>query len=344
MKKAYIAGIATIAFQLGMIALDAAAKKHAKSRASIKAVETRTEEQAIALKECTERCDIYKTMKDRESKETADQIKAWKISKEFDKRKNLVLSEVDDGLVDFKVSIDYSGASDALQEAYDAGVEAFKNTIEYDANKEKLQEAIKEAQEHYEQQKQAFAAAGDDISETTMKLRHAAEEAMESKVKEAKEKIAELDKQLQAETDKLKKVKLEKTKTLEEKVSKEKIRLQKKQEKDLEKLNQELDSAKNDIQKKVQKLRTAIEDEAVARHEDDIRLIEDMKKLDAEVATDIYEKMDSHERIAEFLTDKKVPKWLAGAIAMVPIVPIEYLVYRYARFAWNTIRAMGTAE
>lgn len=335
-----IATVGLIGFKLGLVVLDIAAKKHACDRAEFKAIDTRPDDMAMTMKECSDRCDIFKEMQDRENKEIVAQTRAWKVSKEFDKRKNTILAEVDDGLLDFKVSIDYSGTMDALQDTYDAGVEAFKNSIEYDSNKEKLEELIEEAKEHYEQQKTAFEAAGDDISETAMKLRHAAEESMEAKVKDAKEKIAALDKQVETEVEKLKKTKLEKTKALEEKVSKEKIRLQKKQEKDLEKLNQELDSAKNDIRKRVEKMRTAVEDEAVARHEDDILLIENIRKRDSAAAQDILANTQKHEMLAEYLTDKNVPKWLVGVIGVLPLFPAEYLIYRYLQFVLKTVRAM----
>lgn len=341
MNKRLIAGMALLVFQGSMLVLDHAAKKYAKESAQMTAVNKRSEEETNAMNEALDRCDIFKEMSEREKKESAAQIKAWKAAKEWDKRKNSILSEVDDGLSEFKAQTGYFDAMNELNENYNAGLEAFKKSIDYESEKEKLEKAIKEAEKHYENQKEAFNAAGDDISETTMKLRHAAEEVMEKKVREAKEKIAALDAKVSDETDRLNGIKTEKARNLEEKVSKEKIRLSKKQEKDLEKLNQELDTAKNDIQAKLRMTRSAAENTAVSCHEDDMRVILDQHDQDSKLARDIFNDMPKEEMIAQYLVSKKVPRWAAAAIGMIPVVPVEYLVYRYARFLWNVVKRMA---
>lgn len=341
MKKSTIAmTVALGVFNLGLYALDKVAAKHAKTRAAVKAIDIRTPEQAEAFKEARERCDIFKQMADRESREVNHRLKDWKEANEYNKRQAEITNAIEDGLDEFKKQIGYSDKIADLDEKFDVGVESFKKSIDYDSIKSKMEETAEEAKKHYEQQKAAFDLAGDDISDTTMKLRHAAEEAMESKVKECKEKISALDKQLEAETDKLKKVKQEGIRNLEEKVSNEKIRLTKKQTKDLEKLDQELDSAKSDILKKVRKDRTNSEVAASDSHEDDLRVIREQKELDKKMAADILERMPKNVRIAEFLKAKKVPKWAVYILAILPAIPIGIILANYCQFVGGIIDAM----
>ena len=341
MKVTTAVGGTLLAFEIGAIVLNVVARRHAKKRSKTLAVEARTPEQAAAFEEATKRCDIFKAMSEREKKEQDSMVKAWKMSKEYEARKSQILKATDDGLNEFKTQLGYFDKIDEFDEEFEAGLEAFKKTIDYDSTKQKLEEAIKEAEKHYENQKAAFDVAGDDISETTMKLRHAAEEAKVTKVKECKEKIAALDKQVEEETDKLRKVKLDKTKTLEEKVAKEEIRLGKKQDHDLDKLNRELDNAKLDIQKQIQKERSSDEIAAVTAHEDDIRLINEQKKIDAEVADDIFKSSPGEEDVAEYLKSKKVPRWVVGVVAAIPFACVEYLCYTYVKYVVGVIRRMA---
>ena len=341
MKVSTVAGITVAVFQTGVMVLDIAARRHARKRSKVMAVEARTAEQAASFKEATERCDIFKAMSNREKTEQESMVKKWKLSKNYEGRRAQIIQSVDDGLEEFKNQLGYFDKMDEFEEEFDAGLEAFKKTISYDSEKEKLTEAIKEAESVFEKQKEAFNAASDDISETTMKLRHAAEESMATKVKECKEKISALDKQVEEETDKLRKIKLAKTKSIEEKVSKEKIRLEKKQDSELDKINKELESAKNDIQRQIQKKRSAEESAAVASHEDDIRLIKDQQRIDSEVARDIYDASPREEDLAEYLKSKKVPRWVVGAVSVIPFACVEYICYRYVKLVVNVIKRMG---
>ena len=324
----------------GVFVLDIAAKRHAKIRAHEKAIELRSADQVLVFEEAQKRCDIFKKMTADEKKAIDAKIKNWKMANEFERRKADILAGVEDGLREFKANSGYFDKMEELEENFEAGIEAFKNSIDYDAIKSKMEEDIKEAKKHYEQQKAAFDLAGDDISETTMKLRHAAEEAMNTKVKEAKEKIAALDKQLEIETDKLKKIKLDGTKSLEEKVAKEKIRLSKKQDKELEKLNLELENATNDIHKKVRKARTEEQVTAAANHENDICMIREQKALDANVASDILDKMPRHVRFAEFLKAKHVPRWLLMVAGIVPLLLFSYILATLWIFLHQVSQAM----
>lgn len=340
MKGSTIAIAAVVVFDLGLVGLRCAADRHARKASEFKAVETRSGEITENIREAEARYDIFKKVTAREKKDLERQVKDWKIANEFDTRKQDILDGVQENLGEFKDQIGYSEKLEAINDEFEASVEAFKNSIDYANSKRKLENTVKEAKAHYESQKLAFDLAGDDISETAMKLRHAAEESMNAKVKEAKVGIEALDQQLKEETEKLTAKKLNDIRELEEKVSKEKIRLDKKSDKELEKLNEELLKAQDDIQKKIRKSRSDEEKAAIHGHEDDVRLIREQKEADALAAEEIFDKMPTDIRFAEYLKEKKVPKAVVVMVGMLPCIPVGYLMGKYLIFVKNVVKAM----
>lgn len=340
MRGTTIAIIAAGVCELGIVGLKYAANRHARIRAAEKAISSRSEEVAEALKVAQERCDIFKKCEDREKKEFGLRLNDWKAANHFNDRKNDILNTIERELGEFKDQIGYSDRMDEINGAFDAEVEAFKTTIDYDGNKKKFEAAIADAKSHYESQKAMFEAAGDDISETAMKLKHASEEAMNAKVKEAKAQLEALEKQLTDETEKLTKKKLNDIRELEEKVSKERIRLDKKSNKDLESLNEELSKAQSDVRREITLERSGDEITASGQHENDIRMIREQKALDAKAADDIFNSTPLEVRYAEFLKEKKVPKAAVAVVGAIPMIPVGYLVYRYGAFVAGILKAM----
>lgn len=340
MKGSTVAFITLGVFNVGMAALQLAANKHAKAKAKVDAVSCRPEQAQAAFDEAKKRCDIFDNCKKKEELAVNKRLHDWKAANSFDEKKLDIVNSVKNGIENFKSSIGYSGEIDSIQAEFDAGLESFKASINYDTEKEALSQAIRDAKHHYEQQKVAFDIAGDDISDTTMKLRHAAEEAMNTKVKEATAKIEALENQVKTETARLTKIKTDKTRVLEEKVAMEKIRLDKQSGKDLEKLHQDLDSAKNDILKKVQKERSKDEVLAASVHEEDIRTLRLQKEADADLAKDILESRPNYERIAEYLTSKKVPKAVVAIVGFLPMIPVGYLCSKYITFVSKVVMGM----
>lgn len=340
MRGTTVALIVTGVCELGLFGLKYAADRHMRKKAALKAVEGRLEEATKYMEAAQERCDIFKKCEEREKKELALRINDWKAANNFDARKNDILNSIDQGMKEFKDQIGYSEKLDEVNGVFDASVEAFKNTIDYDGNKKKFEAAIADAKSHYESQKAVFEAAGDDISETAMKLKHASEEAMNAKVKEAKAQLEALEKQLTDETEKLTKKKLNDIRELEEKVSKEKIRLDKMTNKELDDLNAELYTAQGDIRRKIVSERNEAENIANSQHENDIRFIRKTEELDAKAAEDIFNATPVDVRFAEFLKSKKVPKAAVAMLGAIPMIPVGYLVYRYGAFVSGVIKAM----
>ena len=163
---------------------------------------------------------------------------------------------------------------------------------------------------------------------------------MNTKVKEASEKLKALEQQIADETDRLTKSKAEKVRVLEEKVAKEKIRLDKGSDSELEKLNKELSEAKNDILKTIQKERSLEEIDAVNTHEEDVKCIRLQKEADADLANDILKTRPNYERIGAYLKSKKVPRFVVGLVAALPMIPVGYLVGKYTQFVILVIKGM----
>ena len=332
-------------FDITAAVIHCAANKHAKKRAVKEALNSRGISEQKLYDDANRRCDIFKARSAKEKKDLEIKLKDWKVANEFDIRKREFSESVERGLEEFKGQIGYSEKMSELEETMNASIEAFKNTIDYDSSKRKLEKTIKEAKDHYESQKALFDLASDDISENAMKLRHAEEEVMNGKVKEAKAQLDILETKLKEETERLQNAKLEQVRALEEQVSKEKLRLGKKSEEDLRKLNNEYDSAKEDISKKLRKARSEEETNAFKHHEDDIRIIREQNDADKLVAEQILDDTPCYERIGVYLKEKKIPKSIVLIGFLIPAGAVGYLIgtmsHRYARFVGQVLAAMG---
>lgn len=340
MKGKTIALIGLGVFNFGFAVLDYAANRHARARAAVDAVECRSEELKDAFEKAQKRCDIFKECMEKEEKDLAEKLKDWKTANSFERKKNDIVNSIQTGLESFKEQIGYSKQIESFEEDFDSALEAFKKSIDFDTAKSSLEDTVREAKLHYERQKVALDIAGDDISDTAMKLRHAAEESMNATVKEANLKLQALEKKVKDETDRLNRIKTEKVRTLEEKVAKEKIRLDKASDKEIEKLNTDLDKAKEDISKKILKARTKDQENAMALHEDDIQTIRLQKEADEKLADEILKTRPNYSRIASFLKSKKIPKAVVVMVSVLPLIPVGYLVEEYILFIMKVVQEM----
>lgn len=340
MKGSTIAFITLGVCEIGLMVLCVAANRHAVKRAKIDAVAARPNDVAEAIKKAQERCGIFKQCKKKEDKILEDKLMDWQIANSFGARKIEIIDSVKKGVNNFKEEIGYFEKMDSFDDEFKASLEGFKKSISYDDTKASLEKTIKEAKTHYESQKRLFDLAGNDISEEAMKLRHAAEESMNAKVKEASEKLKTLEQQITDEVDRLTKSKGEKVRVLEEKVAKEKLRLDKCSDGELEKLNKEFSNAKDDILKTIRKERSLEEQEAISMHEADVKRIRLQKEADAELANDILETRPGYERIGAYLKSKKVPKFVVGVVAALPMIPLGYLIGKYVQYVVLVIRGM----
>ena len=340
MKGTTIAFAALGLIDIGMICLDRAANRHARKLAEAEAIKNRGEEANAVLDAVKKRCEVYDDLIKREKAEFKQNRADWLEANEFNAKKKDILDGVSNGLNEFKKQIGYSDVLQRLTDEYNAGVEAVKNSIDYDVNKKKFEKAIADAKSHYDSQKALYDLAGTDVSEDAMKLRHAAEEAMNAKIKEAKANLDILEGKLNAEVEKLTQVKQKGIRELEEKVSKEKIRLDHKADQELEALNTKLSEAEQDINNAILNKRTGADAEAEINHADDIRIIREQKEVDAKAAEDIFNEKPETVKIAEFLKGHKVPKVVVPMFGVVSMAPVGYLSYRWLKFLGQIMRAM----
>lgn len=340
MKGTTIAFAALGLIDIGMIVLDHAANRHARKLAEAEAIKNRGEEANAVLDAVKKRCDVYDDLIKREKAEFKQNRADWLEANEFNAKKKDILDGVSNGLNEFKKQIGYSDVLQRLTDEYNAGVEAVKNSIDYDVNKKKFEKAIADAKSHYDSQKALYDLAGTDVSEDAMKLRHAAEEAMNAKIKEAKANLDILEGKLNAEVEKLTQVKQKGIRELEEKVSKEKIRMDHKADQELEALNAKLSEAEQDINNAILNKRTGADADAEINHADDIRIIREQKEVDAKAAEDIFNAKPETVKIAEFLKSHKVPKVVVPMFGIISMAPVGYLSYRWLKFLGQIMRAM----
>lgn len=340
MKGTTIAFAALGLIDIGMIVLDRAANRHARKLAEAEAIKNRGEEANAVLDAVKKRCEVYDDLIKREKAEFKQNRADWLEANEFNAKKKDILDGVSNGLDEFKKQIGYSDVLQRLTDEYNAGVEAVKNSIDYDVNKKKFEKAIADAKSHYDSQKALYDLAGTDVSEDAMKLRHAAEEAMNAKIKEAKANLDILEGKLNTEVEKLTQVKQKGIRELEEKISKEKIRLDHKADQELEALNTKLSEAEQDINNAILNKRTGADADAEINHADDIRILREQKEVDAKAAEDIFNAKPETVKIAEFLKGHKVPKAVVPMFGMVSMAPVGYLSYRWLRFLMQIMRAM----
>ena len=342
MNKSGIALIIIGACNLIGQIIKVSANDYAKERAKKDASDSVTEEEKYILDEAKKRCESYSKIMDRESKELQKELKTWKTNNNYDSRKIDILNASKQELNDFKAEIEYSENIQKLERNLKAGIKSFKDSINYDDEKTALEEIIEEAEDHYESLTEVFDIGedDDDISEVTMKLRHAAEEVKNAKVKEAKSKLKALDKKLSDETERLTKIKDQKVRSLEETVKSEKLRLDDKATEKINSLNSEKDSAKSDIFKGILDKRTESEKQIIESHNDDVQLIRQQKDHEVTLAKDILKNKPQSQKIGEYLTSQDIPKWVVAFCGAIPLVPVGYLVYRYSNFMRNVLKAM----
>lgn len=340
MKGSTIAFAALGLIDIGMIVLDHAANRHARKLAEAEAIKNRGEEANAVLDAVKKRCDAYDNLIKREKAEFKQNRADWLEANEFNTKKKDILDGVPHGLNEFKKQIGYSDVLQKLTDEYNAGVEAVKNSIDYDVNKKKFEKAIADAKSHYDSQKALYDLAGTDVSEDAMKLRHAAEEAMNAKIKEAKANLDILEGKLNTEVEKLTQVKQKGIRELEEKIAKEKIRLDHKVDQELEALNNKLAEAECDINDAILNKRTGADAEAEIKHADDIRILREQKEMDVKAAEDIFKAKPETVKIAEFLKSHKVPKAVVPMFGVVSMAPVGYLSYCWLKFLTQIMRVM----
>ena len=192
------------AFELAKIL---AGKKFEKIRAMEMAVSETSSETLAKYAKAKADLDIRDKVMAKEAAELNNAIREYKRTSGFDHKKNEFYLDAKRSLDDFKSSMHYDDILAEIQKDAEDSISAFKASVDYDNTIETLEKEISDAKSKLEAQEKLFANADDDISETAMKLKHAAEDAKNEAIKKATEKKSGLEKQLKTETERFEKKK-----------------------------------------------------------------------------------------------------------------------------------------
>ena len=315
-------------------------KQYLEQKAADMVQEAKTKSDILAYEDALTAIDLHDKLVAQEKKTLTEQFAAWKKEKKIDQKKKELYSQESRAIEDFKKTFGYTEAIEELKKRKNESLDAFKISVDYDSKIEELQDAIEQADHKWEQQKAMFELADDDISETASKLRHAAEDARDAAVKQAKAKIKELEDKLAAETAEWDKKIQKTTREYEEKIAREKTRLHDKVQNGLNSIDQECDQAYRDISDQIRDSRTEVESDAMAFYEDNKHLVKTQDEIDQLAALDIFQNTPLPERLAWWFTEHKWPKWTVALVGFLPALAANYLITEYTNFLVKVMKAM----
>lgn len=341
MNKKFIAGVVFIlSSAVCAIIKTKADHQYLTEKAAQIVQDEKSTDDILAYNRAVDQISLKEEVLTREKKQLKDAFAAWKKEHNVDRRKKDIYLQEDKALKEFKKTFGYEESLEKLNREKQESIDAFKTSINYDEKLDELKEAIKDAESKWEDQQKLFSSADDDISDTANKLKHAAEDAKDAAVKKAKEQISEMEKQLKAEEDVWEK-KIQKTRRdFEEKVNREKNRLHDKATKSISNLDAECDSAYKDLTSDIQGKRTDEEFDAITFYEDNCKLVKTHDEIDELRALDIFHNTPTSERLAWWLTEHKWPKACVAGGGLIPVVAVDFLIYRYIRFLLSILRSM----
>lgn len=279
--------------------------------------------------------EVKKAVLSREKKGIAEALASYKQTSGFASKKNHLYSEGEKALQEFKANLGYEDKLLSIEQDMEDSISAFKASVNYDDVVEGLDKEIADATEKWEAQEKLCELADDNISDTALKLRHAAEEAKNETIKKATEKKNALEAQLAAEKEKFEKKKRESIRSMEEKIAKEKRRIDEKTSKAVTDLEKDLEDAKSRITADIQAKRTEEEADCVLMAQDNEEFVRVQDTNDRTRASAIAAETPQAERLAWWL---KSHGWTKGGVIFVgslPIIPAGYLIYRYGKFVFS---------
>ena len=143
----------------------------------------------------------------REKKEFAKRMHEWENSSGYSERRSHIREWAREEFAKIDESFKNNAVIAQLKKDKELSIAALKSTINYDSQISELEQAIEDATSTFENQEELFNSVGDDIHDTAVALRHAAELKKDEAVSKAKASIKELKKRVaDAEKDWTKKI------------------------------------------------------------------------------------------------------------------------------------------
>ena len=327
--------------QLALMAVNTASKAYLRKTAKVKAVELRPSDESEVYEMAKEELETYDILRKAEEKAMTAKLDSWKKEARYDDRKRDIYQTLNDEVEQFKTSISFEAKKQSAIDICENELNAFKQSIDYDLKVSDLEGEIAKAKKVFED-KSAIADiwSGDSTTTFASEAKLQAEKEKNKVIAEAEAKIKELKSQVETKQKALEKIKQSDIQKLESQVLNEKTRLQKITNAELNKLEKELTDAKADISREIAEARTDVERVAIKHHHDNQETVKEQKFSDARRAVDICDETPVHERLADWLNAKKVPKWFVGVVGMFPLIPLGYLIGKYIQLVVKVITVM----
>ena len=151
---------------------------------------------------------------------------------------------------------------------------------------------------------------------------------------------AKTNEKLQMEESKINRQKNQDLRALESELTSAKSTISQKEKEALSAVNKERDKALEGIRESVHGKRTDAETDALNRRYSSQQYINDQKLQDTRNAVDIYRNAPTSEKWGKWFKANDVPKWFVATIGAIPLIPVGFLIERYVKFVFNTVRAM----
>lgn len=329
-------------FALIVNMISEAADRQLSVDAGEKAVKLHSAETEQQITEANDKIALVDALNKREQKEIRDETNSWMKLNNYESRKREVHRACENEMVEFRESVNYYNRKQSILDEADDKLTAVKESMDYDYEIKKHEGTIDDAKSLYKKKCKLYDIAGNDdaVSEDAAAMKAKAKAAMDETVKEAKDSIKELKSKLDVEANKINREKQAELRDLEYELQSEKTRLAKVENEQLDAIEKELSIAKDDIRAKVIAKRTDEEVAALSDYEQCKDKLSDQKIADADKAMDIYNSTPSYERMGAYLRKIKCPKWFAGLVAVLPLIPAGYLGFVYGNFVVKTLKAM----
>lgn len=339
MNLKLIAEVTTLGFACALKTVNfLAEKKFEKLRAMELAVAENSSEELAKYMAAKESLDLRDSVLARERKAFQEACKDYKKKTRFDAAKAELYSEADIGLKNFRASIGYQEKMAEIQKDMEDSLAAFKASVNYDASIEALDKEIEAATKKWEAQEKLFSDASDDISDTALKLKHAAEDAKNDAIRKAKEQKDILEQQLNREKATYEAKRKAAVREMEEKVAKEKRRLSEVAEKKVNELERKFDEFKEQTMADIQATRTEAEADCVLMANDNEELVAIQDSNDYSRALEITADTPAAERLGWWLKEHHWSKTGVAIVGALPVIPAGYLAYRYGKFVLDVMK------
>lgn len=341
MNLKLIAEVTTLGFACALKTVNfLAERKFEKLRAMELAVAENNSEDLAKYMKAKEDLDLRDSVLARERKAFQEACHEYKKKTRFDKTKAELYSEVDVSLKNFKDSMGYSDRLAEIKKDAEDAISAFKASVNYDASIDALDKEIEAANKKWEAQEKLFTSTDDDISDTALKLKHAAEDAKNDTIRRAKEQKDILEKQLANEQAKFDAQTKSAVREMEEKIAKEKRRLSELAEKRVNELEHKYDEFKEKTLADIQATRTEAEADCILMANDNEELVAIQDSNDYSRSLEITADTPAAERLGWWLKEHHWNKTSVAIVGALPVIPAGYLAYRYGKFVLDVMKVV----